>query len=149
MRSGWYGCAWGCGKTGVAGNGLWSVSWSRAKWKKNQGNLATSREAWMASRAEARDCCDSESQQSPWFFFHFTQLQLTDHKTLPATPIFPQSQAGRIMQVHLDHLDGALMGAGGWELGEKDMLGRGVLFLLLKVKDRWGSHRSFEGSINN
>ncbi|RGC28918.1 hypothetical protein DWX41_15765 [Hungatella hathewayi] len=122
MRSGWYGCAWGCGKTGVAGNGLWSVSWSRAKWKKNQGNLV---------------------------FLPFYSTPAYSHKTLPATPIFPQSQAGRIMQVHLDHLDGALMGAGGWELGEKDMLGRGVLFLLLKVKDRWGSHRSFEGSINN
>ena len=47
MRFGWYGCAWGCGKIGVA---------------------------------------------------------------------------GRIMQVHLDHLGGALMGAGGWELGEKDRL---------------------------
>lgn len=42
----------GCLETGMA------VSWSRAKSKENQGNLATSREALMASRAGARDSCD-------------------------------------------------------------------------------------------
>ncbi|MEE0200362.1 MAG: hypothetical protein U0I51_07425, partial [Muricomes sp.] len=40
-----------------------TVSWSKGKKKETRGNLGTSREALMASRAGPRDFCDSESQK--------------------------------------------------------------------------------------
>ncbi|CUO62487.1 Uncharacterised protein [[Eubacterium] contortum] len=43
---------------GVSGSGVRAVSRRRAKKKENQGNLATSREALIASHAGARKKCN-------------------------------------------------------------------------------------------
>ncbi|EGB91302.1 hypothetical protein HMPREF0240_03732 [Clostridium sp. D5] len=49
-----------------------AASWSNVKKKVSRGNLDTSPEALMASRAGSRENCDSESQFSPRLTFFFT-----------------------------------------------------------------------------
>ena len=52
----------------------------------------------MASRAGARNFCDSESQKLPRFSFFFTLLQLTTEPTLPNPPISVFSGGRRSMR---------------------------------------------------
>ena len=80
---------------GVSGNGGGLQAGVEVKKQENRGNLGTSREALMASRAGPRDFCDSESQKSPRFSCFFTLLQLT---ALPRfqTPLCPVPEATRI-----------------------------------------------------
>ena len=83
----------------------------------------------MASRAGARNFCDSESQKLPRFSFFFTLLQLTTEPTLPNPPISVSSGGRRSMRCTAGEFRGRefsgetesfLGGRGGFWMGMRE-----------------------------